>query len=50
MSLVAGTVESIECSLDSNSKVQVVLLDAETKEQLDMVTITKSNLRDLGGL
>jgi hypothetical protein len=50
MSLVAGTVESIECSLDNNSKVQVVLLDAETKEQLDMVTITKSNLRDLGGL
>jgi hypothetical protein len=50
VSIDAGKTETIECSLNSNSKVQAVLLDAVTQEQLDKVTIKKSNLRDLGGL
>ena len=50
VSIDAGKTETIECSLNSNSKVQAVLLDAVTQEQLDKITIKKSNLRDLGGL
>ena len=46
----AGKSESIECSFNQNTSVQAVLLDAVTQEQLDKVTINKSNLRDLGGL
>lgn len=50
VSMEAGKTETVECSLNNNSQVQAVLLDAETQEQLDIVTIKKSNLRDLGGL
>lgn len=39
-----------EFSFSGNSKVQAILLDAITHEQLDNVIINKSNLRDLGGL
>ena len=46
----AGKSESIECSFNQNTSVQAVLLDAVTQEQLDKVTINKSNLRDMGGL
>lgn len=50
LNIEAGKTESVECSLNNNSQVQAVLLDAVTQEQLDKVTIKKSNLRDLGGL
>ena len=50
VNIEAGKTESVECSLNNNSQVQAVLLDAVTQEQLDKVTIKKSNLRDLGGL
>ena len=50
VSIEAGKTELIECSFNKNSQVQAVLFDAKTQEQLDKVTIKKSNLRDLGGL
>jgi len=50
LNLDAGKTESVQLSFDKNTEVQAVLLDAETQEQLDKVTIKKSNLRDLGGL
>ncbi len=40
----------IEFSFNGKTALQAVLVDAETKEQLDIVTIIKSNVRDLGGL
>ncbi len=42
--------ESLSFSFDQNQQVEAVLVDANTKEQLDTVTVKKSNLRDLGGL
>ena len=50
LNLDAGKTESVQLSFDKNTEVQAVLLDAETHEQIDKVTIKKSNLRDLGGL
>ena len=50
MSLESGKTDAVECSFNSNSQVQAVLLDATTQEQLDTVIIKKSNLRDMGGL
>lgn len=42
--------EAVEFSFNGNSEIQAVLVDATSQEQLDSVTIKKSNLRDLGGL
>ncbi|MDD4753241.1 MAG: hypothetical protein PHT78_08355 [Desulfitobacteriaceae bacterium] len=42
--------ETIEFAFNGNVTVKAVLLDAETQEQLDIVSIKKSNVRDLGGL
>lgn len=42
--------ETVEFSFNGEMEVNAVLLDAETQEQLDVVTIKKSNVRDLGGL
>lgn len=50
ITIEAGKTESVECSFNGNSAVQAVLLDAVTQEQVDKVSISKSNLRDLGGL
>ncbi len=50
ISIDAGNIEEKEFSLNKNTQVQAVLLDAVTQEQLDTVIIKKSNLRDLGGL
>lgn len=41
---------SLEFSLEGNAEIKVVLLDAETREQLDDLTIKKSKVRDFGGL
>lgn len=45
-----GKLTSMEFSFNGNMEIKAVLLDAETQEQLDVVTIKKSNVRDLGGL
>jgi hypothetical protein len=50
LNLDAGKTESVELSFEKNTEVHAILLDAETQEQLDKVTIKKSNLRDFGGL
>ncbi len=42
--------ETISFSFDQNQQVEAVLVDANTKEQLDTVIVKKTNLRDLGGL
>ncbi len=42
--------ESFEFSFSGNNKVKAVLIDAQTKEQLDSVDIKKSTARDLDGL
>lgn len=39
-----------EYSFDGNEKVEILLLDAKTKEQLDRATVIKTEARDLGGL
>ena len=41
---------SLDFSFNGNSEVRAVLVDSESQEQLDTVTIKKSNARDLGGL
>ena len=41
---------SLDFSFNGNSEVRAVLVDAESQEQIDTVTIKKSNARDLGGL
>jgi len=50
LTIAASTSLTTEFSFNDNSEVMAVLLDAETQEQLDTVTIKKSNARDLGGL
>lgn len=42
------SVQPIEFDIDENDKI--VVIDAETKEQLDSASIKKSSARDLGGL
>jgi hypothetical protein len=39
-----------EYRFDSHTEIEVIIIDALTKEQLDKTTIKKSNARDLGGL
>jgi hypothetical protein len=46
----AGQTISFEFSLSGNKKIKAVVLDADTKEQLDEVEIKKSSARDLDGL
>ena len=50
ISLEAGNTLKREFSFDGNNEVSVHVIDAETKEHLDKVTVTKSSGRDLGGL
>jgi hypothetical protein len=50
LAVKSGESSSLEFSFSGNTELQVVLTDAETKEQLDSGTVKKSNLRDLGGL
>lgn len=39
-----------EYQFDGYQKIEIKVLDANTREQLDKVTVTKSSARDLGGL
>ncbi len=45
-----GDLQSVEFTFQGKMEVKAVLLDAETREQLDVTDIKKSNARDLGGL
>lgn len=45
-----GKMETMEFSFNGKLNIKAVLLDAETQEQLDIVTVKKYNVRDLGGL
>jgi hypothetical protein len=45
----AGKSSSMEFTL-SNKKADIILVDSETQEQIDKVTVEKLNARDLGGL
>jgi hypothetical protein len=46
----SGRTSSLEFSFSNKSEILAVLVDANNQEQLDSVTIKKSNARDLGGL
>ena len=50
ITIESGKTEAVEFSFGENSEVTAVLLDAESREQLDTAIIRKSNARDLGGL
>ena len=39
-----------EYTFDGYQKIEAVLLDAISKEQIDKVVVQKDNARDLGGL
>ena len=50
VTIEASKALSLDFSFNGNSEVRAVLVDAESQEQIDTVTIKKSNARDLGGL
>lgn len=50
ISISPGSQEKVELSLDSATEGVVVIIDEDTKDQLDKAKITKSQMRDLGGL
>ena len=50
ISMEPGKHETVEFAFNGNTTLKAVLLDAETQEQLDIVIIKKSDVRDLGGL
>ena len=50
INMEAGKSELLEFSFSGNTEVQAALVDAATREQLDVVIIKKSTIRDLGGL
>ena len=50
ITMKSGEKQSVEFSSQGNLEIIAVLLDAETREQLDVANIKKSNARDLGGL
>lgn len=50
ITLSTGSSYKAEFSFESNEEVMVVLVDASTQEQLDIVKVKKSGARDLGGL
>ena len=43
-------IQSLEYSFSGHNEITVVVVDANTQEQIDSVKIKKSNVRDLGGL
>lgn len=45
-----GDAQSFEFSFNQHREVEAVLIDADSKEQIDKVIIKQNNLRDLGGL
>lgn len=45
-----GEIVKKEYQFDNNSKIEIKILDANTREQLDKVIVTQSSARDMGGL
>ena len=50
ISISPGCQEKVELSLDSATEGVVVIVDEDTRDQLDKAKVTKSQMRDLGGL
>lgn len=50
ITIEASKTVTLEFSFEGSTEVKAVVLDAETKEQLDSVIIKKSSIRDTGGL
>ncbi|MGA1871792.1 MAG: hypothetical protein ACMUJM_24970 [bacterium] len=50
LTMEAGETMALEFSLSGHSPVKAVLLDAESQEHIESVSIEKSNVRDTGGL
>lgn len=48
--LMSGVTFDKEFSFDGKTEIDVILLDAESKEQIDTVSVKKDNARDMGGL
>jgi hypothetical protein len=50
LTLHAESEESMEFSFSGQTEISVVIVDADSQEQLDSTTVKKSSARDLGGL
>ena len=50
ISISPGSQEKVELALDSATEAVVVIVDEDTKDQLDKAKVTKCQMRDLGGL
>ena len=50
ISVTPGNANKVDLSLNNASEAVVVIFDEDTKDQLDKAKVTKSHLRDLGGL
>lgn len=50
ISMTAGKTDKIELSLEGANEAIVVLIDEDTKDQLDKAKVKKMQMRDLGGL
>ncbi len=48
--MATNEAQSLDFSFNQHKEVEAVLIDADTKEQIDKVMIKQTNLRDLGGL
>ena len=50
ISVTPGNANKVDLSLNNASEAVVVIFDEDTKDQLDKAKVTKSQMRDLGGL
>ena len=50
LTMTPGNKESLDLSLNGTSEAVVVVIDEDTKDQLDKSAIHKTQMRDLGGL
>lgn len=46
----SGQIVKKEYGFDDHDEIQVVVVDAETRETLDKVTVKRTSIRDMGGL
>lgn len=50
LTIGAGKQEKVELSMNGVNEAVAIVMDADTKDQLDRADISKSQMRDLGGL
>jgi len=50
MTIEKGKEVKKEYQFDGHQQIEIKVLDANTREQLDKATVSKSSARDLGGL